>query len=115
MRRLKFSREWDKLKSERFKKGNTFTTFRAYAPYIHNQYMNYDGVFEVQLNNKPLGTAMLMDYELCWSNELTNKQVSDDTYDNWKRGEWNALIKSFYKTQPVYGIYMNFKIMEVYE
>jgi len=111
---LKFCKQWDKLSPEKFKVGNTFTTFRQHDK---GKAKYYDGSvgeeFDVKINNNVIGKALLKDVDVKWSDQLTIKQMKEDTHEHWDLKDWNNLLLSFYKYTPIFGLFLTFEVTEV--
>lgn len=118
MPNIKFSDRWDKLKPHRLKKGELFSTFRAYTAkkdmYYESQINN---TFYILLNNKAIGKAKLITKTYKWSNELSLDEIQKDTYDYWTKEDFQSFLKSLYGSPKVFGIWLVFIIEKagVYE
>ncbi len=116
MKEIKFSEEWDKLIPSNFKVGNTFTTFRGYSPRKAKYYEMMalrKQEFNVLLNGKILGKAILENMGYAWSYDLDLKWIQDDTYSHFTREDFEKLLEKFYGNKIVFGIYLIFAIIEV--
>lgn len=120
---IKFNQKWDKLKPDRFKVGNEFTTFRRYklgkdAYYQREKLSN--SVFYVILDEDPekikemepvlLGTARLKKLEYKWSDQLTLDEMKKDTYQIWDADDFMGFLKKMYGLDIVFGLFLTFEI-----
>jgi len=112
--RIKFSDEWDKLKSNKFKVGNIFTTFRRYKPEKYDYYKNHIGKeFNVLLGKKYLGTAILENCIKKRSIDIRINEIKRDTYEKYSVDDFNNLMIKFYGTSNFLGLWLTFKIKKV--
>jgi len=120
MLKIKFSKEWDKLKAKKFKKGEIFTTFRVYTPrkrkYYFERLVNRDNeLFDVQLNGELIGKARLVSVDDRWSHSITPSEIEKDTYQGWTTREFKDFLEKFYESEDVFGLWMKFRVEEVYK
>ena len=112
--RINFSEQWDKLKTDRFKVGSTFTTFRGYSPQKHNYYRkNKDMPFTVVLNDKIIGEAILKTVTARWANHLRIDEIKKDTYEYYNCDDFDKLMIKFYGNSSFIGLWLVFKIYNV--
>lgn len=104
---------YDKLQPSRFKEGAFLTTFRAYSPKKDKYYESCIGKeFYVLLNAKAIGKAKLVKKEYRWSNELSEEEIQNDTYQTWGHLEFANLMNRFYENTKVFGFFLTFKIIK---
>lgn len=112
--KIKFSHQFDKLTPEKFKKNEIFTTFRAYDVRKDIYYeKNINKEFEVILNDKKIGNAILLSKTYRWSYDLTDDEIKNDTFSKWNKNDFYDLMKKFYGCEKVYGLWLRFKITDV--
>ncbi len=116
--KIKFSKHegriLEKLQPKRFKKGNIFTTFRAYEAKKDVFYSkNIGREFYVVMEDKVIGKAILLKKEYRWSYRITLREIRGDTFHDWRREDFNRLMKRFYSTDKVFGLWLTFKITDV--
>lgn len=108
------NRTYDKLQSDRFKEGKTFTTFRAYSPRKDKYYSEVIGKeFYVVYNNTAIGKAKLIERKYRWSDELTPDEIKNDTFSDWTRLQFDDLMFRFYDNRRVFGFWLTFEIIKV--
>jgi hypothetical protein len=114
MPKIKFKNEWDKLKPDRFKVNNEFTTFRAYKPWLYKYYVtNYNEIWDIEYNGKIIGKAEILLLDTRWSNELTDEEIKKDTFMSWTREDFEKFLKKTYGWELIFGPWIIFKIKEV--
>ena len=115
-RQVKFSKTWDKLKPDRFLKGEWFTTFRKWTYDKENYYWNCVGyLFKVILNNKVIGIAELfgMDIQDNYDEDgITLHTVKQDTFSHWTMKDFEDQLEKLYGVRKIKGLLLFFRIEE---
>lgn len=112
--KVRFCERWDKLGSGRFRVGGVFTTFRKWSNSKGLYYESLVGkVLGVECCGKVVGKAKLLRVKYVWADELSNEFMRNDTYSNWGRKEFEDLLVKFYGTSNVFGLVLEFRIVEV--
>ena len=105
MKKIKFSlnpiaeteeeKVWDKLKPGN--RHGTFTTFRGYEWRKMKYYIGAEGQrFEVILDGKKIGTAILMECGLPRAWQVSVEEIEADTIKGYGNREWRRLMNTFY-------------------
>lgn len=112
MKNIKFSEEWDKLKTENRIIGKHFGTFRAYEARKEQYYFESIGFqHEVILKGTVIGVARLEGYEVKRAKEMN---YAEDTYPGWGWKEFSGLMQKFYGNYNPVGIHLQFIWLDVY-
>ncbi|MBU0777560.1 hypothetical protein KKF82_04820 [Patescibacteria group bacterium] len=116
---IRFNEQFDKLKDDHFQVGKTFT---SYVPYTSDKDLFYttnkNNEFEVIITNSPfngaepytIGKAIIIGISYCWSDELSEEEIHQETYHTYSQDDWNYLIKKLYDIKKVFGIYLTLTV-----
>lgn len=104
--KIGFTKQWDKIKPERFAVGTHITTFRAYIPWLVKNYKKMlDDKAEavVLLNKQPIGRARLDSMHFEWSDKVTLDFIRKDTFMRWGWHDWEQYLEKTYGLYPIFG------------
>ena len=108
------NRPYDKLQSDRFREGKTFTTFRAYSPHKDKYYSEVIGKeFYVIYDTFTIGKAKLLKRDYRWSDDLTLDEIKSDTFAHWTNIQFGDLMFKFYENRRVFGFWLTFEVTKV--
>lgn len=109
---------FEKLWPDRFRVGNTLTSFRAYNAKAHQRFRDgcdSNRIEEVYLVGVGcLGYASYYDLQRMDSGELTPAMIKQDTYQHWVHADMYRFIKEIYGADiSIHGFWILMKIEEV--
>lgn len=98
IKKIKFSLEWDKLKEDRKKLGEFFTTGRGYTPSKEIYYREMEEeIVEIELKGKVIGKAKVIGTDIERCDDLTMFWWKMDTHKEYGREDVHDLMKKFYR------------------